>query len=289
MYSLFTHKGFNESSPFQLTETIKYYINKVEPKIIIVSPGFLSTKKQTTSLLLNSILSKWNSKMSDKYFGITSGMNGVKNSWNAIILQNHWDVLRSKKINILSFSKRIGGCMSHRTNKDHKKMVFFADLVTPGDIFTDIDENNLDTFISKIRVKAVATGSSNFSKTTYLGDYSGFADKGESDIFMYSSEKDGKNKEFHNDLTKRVKSLTEEISNEPWLDEENYNRQNLNEEYINSSDLNNESVFVPPILSRSETVGNIPIKASSKISDSLSDDEKYLTWMLYATLKDQLS
>lgn len=282
MYSLFTHKGLKERSPFQITETVKDYINIAQPKIIIISPGYLSTTLYTTGKLLDDILLKWHFQVGDKYLGITAGMNGTDYLGNPINLMNHWNTLKNKNIHIIHFCKSLGSSISYRTNKDHKKMIFFADFLTPGNSLQPsyfLDKNNLDNFINSIKVTAVATGSSNFSKTTYLGNSLYEADKGESDVFMYSKEKKGKNRKFHNHLMKSLRRMNGANSDIP----------NLNERNIYSSDLNNESVFIPPILSRSLTVGNIPIKASSKISNSLSDDERYLTWMLYATLKDQLS
>jgi len=282
MYSLFTHKGLKEPNPFQITKAVKDYINIAEPKIIIISPGYLSTTQGTTDLLLHEILSNWSSENRNKYVGITAGMNGTDRVGNPTNLKNHWNTLNNNSINIIYFCKSLGSRMSYRTNKDHKKMIFFADFLTPGNSSQQsdvLDKNNLDDFINNIKVTAVSTGSSNFSKTTYLGNLLYVADKGESDVFMYSKEKKGKNRKFHNHLVNTLQRINEA----------NSNTSDINNRNINSSDLNNESVFLPPILSQSLVVGNIPIKALSKISNSLSDDERYLTWMLYTTLKDQLS
>ena len=310
MYSLFTHKGLKEPNPFQITETVKDYINKAEPKLIIISPGYLSTTQGTTDLLLNEILSNWFSGNKDRYVGITAGMNGINSSGKPTNLQNHWNTLKNYNINIIYFCKSQGSVMPFRTNRDHKKMIFFADFLTPQNSSQQINcihKNNLDNFIKDIRVTAVATGSSNFSKTTYLGNSLDIADKGESDIFMYSKEKKGKNRKFHNNLVKTLQRIYENNSNIPDLNDRDINSTDLNDESvqkinednskipglndrnINSTDLNNGSVFIPPMLSQNLKIGNIPIKSSSKISSSLSDDERYLTWMLYATLKDQLS
>ena len=107
MYSLFTHKGLKEPNPFQITETVKDYINKAEPKLIIISPGYLSTTQGTTDLLLNEILSNWFSGNRDRYVGITAGMNGINSSGKPTNLQNHWNILKNYNINIIYFCKYI--------------------------------------------------------------------------------------------------------------------------------------------------------------------------------------
>lgn len=291
MFNLFVHKGLYEPSPFELTETVKDYITIAEPKIIIISPGYLSNTSNTTNLLLRNIFLNWTSKNGDRYVGITAGMNGVDSIGNPTNLNNHWVTLNANNINIIYFRKPRGSSMSYRTNRDHKKMIFFADFLTPSKSSKQsyvLDKNNLDNFINNIKVKAVATGSSNFSKTTYLGSSRGDADKGESDIFMYSKEDDGNNALFHNHLMKTLDS-NEENNTSSDSNEEYNASSDSNEEKNNRQNLNIESSFVPQILSQSLKIGNIPPQATRILSGNLSSDEKYLTWMLYATLKDQLS
>lgn len=291
MFNLFVHKRLYEPSPFELTETVKDYITIAQPKIIIISPGYLSNTSNTTNLLLRDIFFNWTSKNGDRYVGITAGMNGVDSIGNPTNLNNHWLTLNANNINIIYFRKSRGSSMSYRTNRDHKKMIFFADFITPGKSSEQsyvLDKSNLDNFINNIKVKAVATGSSNFSKTTYLGSSRGDADKGESDIFMYSGESDGNNALFHDYLMETLDS-NEEYSTSSDSNEEYRTSLDSNEEKNNRQNLTRESSFVPKILSQSLKIGSIPPQAASILSGNLSSDERYLTWMLYQTLKDQLS
>lgn len=262
MYNLFAHKGLNDSNPFVLTKIIKKYIDIAKPEIIIVSPGYLSTKPNTTRMLLNDILLDWYQQDQHKLMGITAGMNGVNKQGSPINLINHWQELTNRNVRIIEFMKS----SSYATNKDHKKMVFFADFLYPECNFgrgnVTIDISNIDMYIDKIKVKAISAGSSNFSKQTYIGNRSGTADKGEADIFMYSKEANGANSNFHGFLLESLEST----------DLFQYNDD-----------------IIPPMLSESLRIGNIPPHSSNIFTNELSPDEKYLTWMLYETLKDQLS
>lgn len=290
MYSLFTHKGLNDCAPFQLTETIKDYIKIATPKIIIVSPGYLSITVDTTKSLLDDIFSNWYLQNDTKWLGLTAGMNGVNKDGDPQNLDNYWSELKKKRIKIIYFTKYNRRGKPYKTNRDHKKMIFFADFITPDCILkhdNKIDKKNLDDFIGNIRVKAVSTGSSNFSKQTYLGDKMGESDKGESDIFIYSEETNGDNNLFHEVLLKKMESIE---SQSPELESSESQRLELesHEESSHENESNEEYNIVPPILSQSLKIGNIPSKSSDILSDNLSNDESYLTWMLYETLKDQL-
>ena len=138
-------------------------------------------------------------------------------------------------------------------------MIFFAEFIEKASNLCNlrlIGLDDLDDYCRNIKVKAVATGSSNFSRQTYLGNNNNVADKGEADIFMYTEEG---NEDFHSYL-------------ESTLDD------------------NNSGEFIPPMLSKSFKNPKIP-KIYNTICNNtmLTLDEKYLTSMLYKTLKDQLS
>ncbi|MFI3117331.1 hypothetical protein [Streptococcus suis] len=251
MYTLFTHKGLRERAPFRLTTTLKDYICNTRPEIIIVSPGYLSNRITTTQQFLDDLLSGWCKQSQYKIMGITAGMNGVDKNGNDRNLANHRSELGNKQINIINFKKN----HSCATNRDHKKMVFLGKVIDSECMFPDEIDVNISTlryFIGKIKITGVATGSSNFSKTAYLGS-NNVADKGESDIFMYTACDTG----FHRYLIESLERTEVEAA-------------------------------VPPILSESILSGNLPPNASKIVNNSLTDDEKYLTWMLYETLLDQL-
>lgn len=255
MYTLFTHKGLKELAPFEITETLKDYIRITEPEIIIVSPGYLSTNSSTTKQLLDDLLYSWYGQKQYKAMGITAGMNGVNGQGSAVNLSNHWNELTANQLRVIKFQKN-NSKQSFATNRDHKKMVFFGKIIE-GE-FQDgsiINIDDLNSFIKKVKVTAVSTGSSNFSKTTYLGsNNNNRSDKGESDVFMYAKS----NATFHSFVIDKFQRISDEE-------------------------------VVPPVLSESILIGNIPTNAKNIINNRLSVDEKYLTWMLYETLKDQLS
>ena len=269
MYTLFTHKGLNDKVPFELTSTIKKYIIKAKPEIIIVSPGYLSTNDKTTKNFLKRLLKKWYKQKHFKAIGITAGMNGVNSSNSPINLGYYWSSLSPHNVTIIEFKKNGG----FKINKDHKKMVFFGEVLDKESMPKDVDIKNLDDFIKNIKITAAATGSSNFSKTTYLGNNSNIADKGEADIFMYT-KKSGSNNKFHAYLLKKLK--TENRIGTP-----NEIRGDISQEERNEEQN-------PPILSKSIQIGKYSSSITKRLNKPLSTDEQYLTAMLYKTLKDQL-
>lgn len=254
MFTLFTHKGLRELAPFEITKTLKDYIRITRPEIIIVSPGYLSISSNTTKQFLDDLLYSWYRQSQYKVMGITAGMNGVNGYGIPVNLSNHWSELIANKLSVLKFQKN-NGYQKFATNRDHKKMVFIGKIINDDiEICSEINIDNLDTFINNIKITAVSTGSSNFSKTTYLGNNkNNRSDKGESDVFMYTKSDNA----FHSFIFDDVQRF--------------YDRE-----------------IVPPILSESILIGSIPPNANNIINSNLSDDEKYLTWMLYETLKDQL-
>lgn len=257
MFTLFTHKGLRELAPFEITKTLKDYIRITRPEIIIVSPGYLSTSPNTTKQFLDDLLYSWYGQSQYKVMGITAGMNGVDGYGFPVNLSNHWRELTANKLSVLKFQKNnvYQNVYQFATNRDHKKMVFIGKIINDyTEICSEINIDNLDTFINNIKITAVSTGSSNFSKTTYLGNNkNNRSDKGESDVFMYTKSDNA----FHSFIIENVQRF--------------YDRE-----------------VVPPILSESILIGTISPNADNIINNSLSDDEKYLTWMLYETLKDQL-
>lgn len=168
----------------------KYNQNRV---LVIISPGYLSKTKKTAQLLYRYIFDR---TCISYIVGVLDGMSNYKYREYLIkfLRINNYDSITFYPQGDKGFSRR-------KTSYDHRKMIFICDpptccckynfpifmcevcSIVYG--FKQLKKKDIDVFVDSINICGILIGSSNFSFRTYLGDWSGIADKGESDILLY--------------------------------------------------------------------------------------------------------
>ncbi|HFR3714881.1 TPA: hypothetical protein ACHWB5_001656 [Streptococcus suis] len=213
-----------------------------KPINIVLFQGYLGSKmsQNNTYEVLETLFSKYTV---DQLI-ITRGMGQPVNPTNLIGLSNHLTDL------------------STTTKKDHRKMVFFFDILkgkwkNPLQN-TPLTVTDVRNFITSIKVHAVLIGSSNVSFETY---YNSPANKGEADLFLFTDEM---GMDFEKDLESKF-----------------FNQSEQSEQSERSGEKE-----LPPILSKSTHIGSVR-EYDGLVSGNphqLSTDEKYLTLILYYSL-----
>lgn len=160
---------------------------------LIISPGYLS-KADTTigsfwTELDKSIKSTGTSPVKLYIF---RGMNGdveieTKGTTGATVTKAILEVY-DNIIGDIFKTKFENVKVDYKELSDHRKMIFFfqesEDIKWSGKM-TKADVPN---FLSRITIKGILIGSSNFSYNTYYNGGNGKAKKGEADLFMFEDE-----------------------------------------------------------------------------------------------------
>ncbi|WP_251920883.1 hypothetical protein [Leuconostoc citreum] len=187
MYVIYTDKKKNEQTStnqntsyygFDSGHVVQEYLHYQknlfnEKEFLIISPGYLSTTATTSNSLINNFFS-YHQKASYAVM-MLSGMNDsyVPFFYTSLQSTQQGSVYNNSPFKLPS-------------HKDHRKMIFICTWNKPSDKTHEksIDKGDIKNFLKDIDVHAVLIGSSNFSKTTYMG-VNNIANKGEADIFMY--------------------------------------------------------------------------------------------------------
>jgi hypothetical protein len=190
----------------------KYNQNRV---LVIISPGYLSKTKKTAHLLYRYI---FDSTCIDYVVGVLDGMGSYKYRKYLI------NFLQMNRYGSINFSPQGDKGFSRRkTSYDHRKMIFICDpptccykysfpifmckvcSIVYG--FKQLEKEDVDVFVESINICGILIGSSNFSFRTYLGDWSGIADKGESDILLYRDSRNCPSTHWFNSILEQCISM----------------------------------------------------------------------------------
>jgi hypothetical protein len=172
---------------------------------LIVSPGYLSTKRKAAcklySYIFNNADIKYKIGMLNGYMSKPEYLNYFNN------------FCRRKGFPYpIEFSPQgdlFFGMNGKVTSNDHRKMIFICEPVIGVKsgkkykrkilrecffcAFSGIDRlerKDIDSFVDDLNICGVLIGSSNFSYSTYMGGKDGRADKGEADVLMYRNPSD---------------------------------------------------------------------------------------------------
>ena len=173
MYIIVAKKTERDTGDFPIIDALKWYFKKNTDDIILVSPGYMSKTSKTVKDFYCEFNHIQGASANNKFI-FSYGMNG-----NATLTDNKNTTIIDEHANYFKFSTL--NCFS--TKKDHSKFLIF--IKNNEDFINEYDksESNLIELLKNdnLNVKAILLGSSNFSYNTY---FSGYADKGEADIFM---------------------------------------------------------------------------------------------------------
>lgn len=178
MYLFFLKKNKGEKAPFPTSEIIRQYLTMYGTHdLILMKPGYLSTKTQTIQDFCNNYPCSTNN-----FILLTSGMNG-KNS-----AQGSTFTISEEHKN--DFMQRNVICTLHSCPTDHSKCTLFieCDGLTErakGCPLTAEEEETLCQALKKMKIRAILIGSSNASRLTY---YDQPAVKGECDVFIMNDD-----------------------------------------------------------------------------------------------------
>lgn len=182
LYSLYIPKYKNETTEFLITRILSCYVKKTNYNVnILSSPGYMSTSEKT----IETFLTKFQKNIADSnniHLGFFYGMNGLRkvSKTGHTIWKSHIDKI-SKIPNIQNIP------ILCKKDNDHRKMLFFFE--SKGWSFkSKLNLTNYSRFLDCITVNAVLIGSSNQNFTTYYGGRKGTADKGESDLFIFTGD-----------------------------------------------------------------------------------------------------
>ena len=211
---LFINKSHDEkrtdSKDFAIVNILKSMTESVALEsgnkvILIVSPGSLSTKKETADKLYSNIFNNSNIKYK---IGM---LNGYRSKPEYLSYFNEFCWSNGLPYPI-EFSPQVNlffGISRNITSNDHRKIIFICEPVIGIKnsrkykqcilrecfffAFSGIDRlerKDIDSFVDDLNICGVLIGSSNFSYSTYMGGKDGRADKGEADVLMYRNPSD---------------------------------------------------------------------------------------------------
>ena len=214
MKLLFINKSYDEkrtdSKDFAIVNILKSMTESVALEsgnkvILIVSPGSLSTKKETADKLYSNIFNNSNIKYK---IGM---LNGYRSKPEYLSYFNEFCWSNGLPYPI-EFSPQVNlffGISRNITSNDHRKIIFICEPVIGIKnsrkykqcilrecfffAFSGIDRlerKDIDSFVDDLNICGVLIGSSNFSYSTYMGGKDGRADKGEADVLMYRNPSD---------------------------------------------------------------------------------------------------
>lgn len=182
MYSIYIPKYEGERDfEFKLPRVLTMYMEVTKYKYNLLSlPGYLSRTDASISAFINRF-EHGIMKGNPTAIGFFHGMNGSQLiAGRESIIKGHYRQFRTLQVIDVK-------C---KDLKDHRKMLFFFEM--PEDIERNsegeitLNNSTKDYFIDNIRVGAILIGSSNQSWNTYYAGGRTRADKGESDLLMFS-------------------------------------------------------------------------------------------------------
>lgn len=168
---------------------------------LLVSPGFLSTRKNTTAHFYDSFdsLATKRKLPADKQvmLGFLRGMNTVGHY--SSLVDDQMNELRANTAHCFRPGLRLD---FSGTDRDHRKMVFLYSIENESSDFVHgdsslITRSNKTAFLNSITVNAVCIGSTNFSDSSYFGGNSGGLGYGEADVVLMAPSPDKTSSDFY--------------------------------------------------------------------------------------------
>lgn len=218
-------------------EIHRYLAHTPDIKSIIVAPGFLSARDNTTLLFLNELNGLIKTSMNGEReisVGILRGVNGFckrEDSAGEISGSNDVKVLKLHELGYKTLRDTIYPDSVDFTwttmapdpaqyqnikeiRRDHAKLLFFIDGNLPKSSDSGCySHDDYKSWLGEITVKAMVIGSSNFSYQTYFGTF----DKSEADLLLFTE--DPARGGYHEAIANEIAELKAQNSTEDKSDE----------------------------------------------------------------------
>lgn len=186
--------GFKSQSP--LLDVVRNYVSKFgKNDFILVLPGYMSTNITTADNFANKFPQDITKVLAQNNAYFFEGMNGKK-PIGGLSKTNVQDYINSKYGSLTS--SKFYSC------QDHSKVSIFSEK----DQHDSLDEHIGKIIEGKVKIKAIAIGSSNYSDTTLT--HIPPSSKGECDVFIIDSD-------LLSNLTENsIKKMAEKIKGYEW-------------------------------------------------------------------------